>query len=261
MDKIKNTLLILTLSFALLACNEEILHDLDELQANSVRVALAKAGIESWKEQRGSAWSVGVAGPDVTAALSLLDSKRIVRRPRHAPSSSSLVQTREERTYFVERTLSSGLEQTLERIPGMLEARVHIKYPQKSSYSQSRKAEAGSASVLLIQGKQVDTDLQAVKELVAGASGLPRESIAVVTVFENPKSNAQPSIADAAHLPVQEPQHSLSAKGRELINQYAFVVLPIVAVLLLGTLLKALIQRLRATQERLQLANSETQGA
>ncbi len=183
----RGLLLILAFCFlGILGCGEEILHDLDELQANRVRVALAKVGIEAWKEQRGTAWVVGVSSSEVGAALSLLDSKRVVRKANNShASSTSLIQSKEERRYFIERSLSRGLEQTLERIPGVLEARVHIKMLHGSRQSSSQRPVSGSASVLLIQAQSVEIAPNAIKELVAGASGLSREVIAVVSVIES----------------------------------------------------------------------------
>ncbi len=252
MNRIVQIVLLGLIQIGFVACDEEILHDLDELQANSVRVALAKAGIEAWKEQRGSSWSVGVSSPDVTTALSLLDSKRVIRRPRHAPSSSSLIQSREERTYFVERTLSTGLEQTLERIPGMLEARVHIKLAEKPSYSQSKKKRGGSASVLLIQSTSVDTDLQAVKELVAGASGLSEASIAVVTVVENPK--LEPTSPEPAE---QNTQPTFKEKITTSIRSHRSIILSFALVLFLGVGAHLVLRALKKTQERLRGTESE----
>ena len=172
----------------IIGCGEEILHDLDELQANRVRVALAKVGIEAWKEQRGTAWVVGVSSGEVAAALSLLDSKRVVRKANNShASSASLIQSKEERRHFVERSLSRGLEQTLERVPGVLEARVHIKMLHGNRSSTSQRPVGGSASVLLVQAKSVEIAPNAIKELVAGASGISREGIAVVSVIESEK--------------------------------------------------------------------------
>ena len=178
-------LLSFVVLLAFTACEEKILHDLDELQVNQVRVVLARAGIEATKVREGALWSVSVAAAEATRALTHLEESRVLKKNlrKFDDESSSLIQSREERTHFLERKLSWGLEQTLERIPVVLEARVHLYLEPGEKLALLPEKKRQSASVLIVSTEEGAIDVESVKELVAGASGIESASVTVVLSY------------------------------------------------------------------------------
>ena len=158
------------------ACKESILHDLDELKANQVKLILARQNIPAFKTRDGGGWSIKVSKSDVDRALQLIDRSRMLKRSvqRNTEDSSSFVRSREERQRWVERKLAWSLEDTLESYPGVLEARVHIHMSDSKSLAGSKPR--SRASVLLVGEQSIA--LEKVKQLVSGASGV--ESVNVV---------------------------------------------------------------------------------
>lgn len=192
----------LALSILMLGgCREAILHELDELAANRVKVVLASAGIPASKERDGSKWRIMVSKEDVTAALSQIESSRILKPDllRTVERSGGLVESREERAFFIERQLSLNLETTLERLPNVLEARVHLT-GYGGDKGRLRPQPPSSASVLLIAGHgEARISEQDIRRLVSGASGIPATGISVLISQAN----------RAAQLPIQAaPQES-----------------------------------------------------
>ena len=92
---------VLMLALFLAACREEVMHDLDERQANLAKVALEDIGVSAEKKRQGSGWSIAVQGGDAGRALALLEERRIGRKSQELPgeSSKSLVPGKEEREY------------------------------------------------------------------------------------------------------------------------------------------------------------------
>lgn len=165
-------------------CREVILHDLDEQQANQVIVLLGKRGIESTKARDGASWNVEVRRVAAAEALQAVEEGRIIRRDLKSlgEQSRSLVPQREEREYFRERKLAWSLEQTLERLPGILEARVHLHLAPLDTLEIRKGAIKESASVLLVtcEGAKVNEEL--VREIILGAAGVARTGTAVIVV-------------------------------------------------------------------------------
>jgi type III secretory pathway lipoprotein EscJ len=188
---------ILTLS----ACQESLLHGLDELRANRVLVALADAGIQAKKKQAGSLWDVQVSNSDTTHALKVLEAHRLLRRDlgRAATKESSLIKTREERKIFLERHLAWSIEHTLEAIPQVLEARVHLCMHVANDMRLREKEKPQSASVLIVHGEDSTIDLSQVKQIISGAAGIDEKSITVIaSVRKGPQLDLDVAIGDAA---------------------------------------------------------------
>jgi len=185
-SRIRPLFSLLLLLLVVFGCKEKILHGLDEQKANRVRVLLAEAGVQTKKVRDGSGWDVSVSKSQVTLALSALQRGRFLTTSSLPPmSSNSLVQSREERGYFLERNIAANLEHTLARLPGVLEARVHIKFARDNGMSLLPKAERESASVLLVHSAGLEIDSSAVKNLVSGASGVKTDYVAIIAVAEN----------------------------------------------------------------------------
>lgn len=177
--------LVLCLAFS--GCREEILHDLSEGQANQVRVVLAQEHIPAEKFREGKLWSISVRNGDVTRALAGLEASRVLRRElqRSVEAGSSLMQSPEERFQHLERNTAWNLEQTLERMPLVLEARVHLSLQREVLGDAMFSDQKSTASVLIISATPERVDETEVQRLVAGASGLSAPGVTVVVAKAN----------------------------------------------------------------------------
>ncbi len=178
----KYKLVVIFIALLFTACQEQIVHNLDEVQANNMKVALAKTGIPAKKIKEGDAWSISVSSSLAEASLRKLTSDRLLSRIDEVPEgpSSSFIQSPEERTYLLERKLARNLERTLERIPGVLEARVHINQHANNALEILGKEKGETASVLLISVGNHSLSEEEVKKIVEGASGVEAKKIAVI---------------------------------------------------------------------------------
>ena len=177
--------LLLILLLSVTGCDETILHDLDELEANSVRVVLSRAGIDAKKVREGTSWSIAVEAETATRALAQVDESRVLKRSLRKVSeqSKSLIQTREERKHFLERQLAWNLEDTLETLPSVLEARVHLFLTSEDQLTLRSKQPKQSASILIISERPEEVDRDHVKQLISGAAGVKPETVSVLVSF------------------------------------------------------------------------------
>jgi type III secretory pathway lipoprotein EscJ len=181
---------LLVLAVLACGCKETILHDLSELQANQVRIVLSRSNISAEKVREGNVWSVTVPSSRATAALALLAEERVLKpRPEIEEDSNSFIQSYEERTRKQERSLAVGLEHTLERIPGILEARVHLHFSRERMLQLVPEQPKHSASVVLLIPERTKLDESHIQALVAGASGIANEDISVIA-FESRVTSA-----------------------------------------------------------------------
>ena len=191
---------ILLLLLLLSGCKKAILHKLDELEANRVLVVLIDAGIVVDKKQEGNQWNVVVESSSVAKALKVLEESRILKHDlvRVQSAQSSLIQSREEREHFLERQLSLGLEQTLEAVAGVLEARVHLhKMPTDEFRNKAKKQD--SASVLILSSSTVKINEDQIRNIVSGASGIGSQFITVVISSKSNEVQKDLLSADRLH--------------------------------------------------------------
>ena len=167
----------------LTGCQDQIVHNLGEEEANELLTRLHDGSITGEKiRQPDGKWSIAVDRDETLAALKFLSDSRMLRGYGRAPTErSSVVSSREDQRFRFERSLSWEIEQTLSSIDGVLESRVHLNLPATDPlFGQPIKNEPGSASVLVITDRaRPEIELQ-LKSLVAGASGITSERIAVV---------------------------------------------------------------------------------
>ena len=164
-------------------CDEEILHSLDENQANRVKLVLAQTGIVAEKIQENGSWALRVSGAEVTPALAALSRSRTLQREltRKSELPAGLLQSKEERSRFAERELAWNLERTIESLPGVLEARVHLFLVAPSMLEVQEHAAEQSASALLILETGVKVEEQKIREIISGASGIQPQRVTVLS--------------------------------------------------------------------------------
>ena len=226
---VRKLCVLVFLCLALSGCQEVILHQLDELQANKIRVVLAKHGIEATKERNGELWNVSVAANDVPKALTYLDNERVLQRGirRNQTQSSGFLQSRREKEYAMERNLSWSIERTLEAIPYIREARVHLRMAE-GEIPLFEKQRSKSASVLVVaSGKQ---NLSYIKKLVSGASGIDANEVEVIVV----RARQEPSVVETRPIPLDE----VSAPNEYVVllkknRHLALIPLPFILILII----------------------------
>src|SRR5512133_1598028 len=177
---------------ALAGCaREELLHGLDEPQANEVLVALDEGGIRADKARGDGAdagWTVSVARGDASRAHRVLADRAL---PRARPAGfgevfgkGSMVPTPTEEHALYLHALGGELARSVEAIDGVVEARVHVGLPQPDPLRPGERA-APRAAVLVKCRPASCAAVRAlepgIRSLVAGsADGLDAGAVSVV---------------------------------------------------------------------------------
>ncbi len=236
------------LGFALLlsACKETILHDLKESQANEVKVTLSQAGIVAEKIFAGSGWNVEVPDDQATSALATLRESRVLEKHLEdvVEPPKGLIPSREERYHYLERQLALSLEDTLERIPQVLEARVHLYLQKPDAFDYSGKALRHTASVLLLVEEEgnpgTSSSLQEtqIKQLIAGATNVQLGDITVIISRQSRTPLAVPTEHSPASLPSDAPvQDGVQAVSGSSFSSTFQVWLGVLLLASIGTIL------------------------
>lgn len=238
--------------FLATACNERILHDLDEMRANQVMVVLSEAEISAGKEREGSHWSIAVSRSEVASALRAIEESRVLRRDleRSTEQSDSFLRSKEERAYTIERETAWGLERTLEQLPGVLEVRVHLSRTGKEHQIFEEESVHDSASVLVIAAPGRSPDETQIRKLVSGAAGVDTEKVIVLVTHSLAASEgASKAEALAPVVSAESPIPSHREFFRSLLGSAGLTkILAIAAGLLGGALI--LVWNLRREHER-----------
>lgn len=181
-NRFVDILTALALLMLLGGCDEQIVHDLSEREANRVLTVLADTDISAKRlKQPDGSWAVAVASGDAIKAIKMLsDQPKILDRKLTQQTNSSMISSRQDERFRFERSLSHEIETTLLSIPGVLESHVHLNLPVTDPlFGRPLAKQSGSASVLLVVRDNAP-DSAEVASLVSGAAGIPLSSIMVV---------------------------------------------------------------------------------
>lgn len=211
---------------------EEILHGIDEAQANRIIVALDEAGVAAEKrrdEGSDGTWRVGVAPADAVQAQRLLAEREL---PRSIPEGfgevfgkGNIVPTPSEERALYLHALSGELARSLEAIDGVLEARVHLALPPLDPLRS--EAAAPTAAAVLIKARpgaraSLDELAPGIRSLVAGAvSGLAPAAVSVVVAEMAPPRASVPPL----HKPQRGVFLALAAAAALLASALAVLAL------------------------------------
>lgn len=165
----------LALLFACAGCREAVIHDLDEASANRVQLSLLNAGVVAAKTRSGERWSIEVGSDDLIAALEIVEASRVVRRHATAPlPAPSMLMSREERAELLLRNRALLIERTIEGLPEVLEARVHVGGGARES-----------ASVVAVVGRELPQTVEEIRALTAASLGVAPQLINVLVRTES----------------------------------------------------------------------------
>ncbi len=174
----------------LFGCSVPVAGGLSEVDANEVLVALEQDGVVATKEaepEQERGYRVLVGRDDASAAITVLTRKSLPRVGSpgvlDALGKGALVPSRSSEHAKVVIGTAGELERSLNRLDGVLSARVHLAVLQKDSLSFGEPERAPTASVLLrYRGATPPITPQDVQRLVAGAvPGLQAEAVTVVS--------------------------------------------------------------------------------
>jgi type III secretion protein J len=179
---------ILLLSLALAGCGVELEHGLDERQANEVASVLESAGIGADKvpeEGQANAYKIVVSRGEAGRAFALLEARDLPRRPLRGlsdtfASGTILPSPVEDRARYA-AALAAELERSLQEVPGVVSARVHLALPPEEPLVGDAAHPRPTASVLLKTQRALPLTDADIKRLVAGAvHGLAPADVGVV---------------------------------------------------------------------------------
>ena len=183
---------ILLLLLLLVSCKSSLFENIDEEQANRIIAVLSEHGIAGFKERNDDkTWNVTVDTGNMVAAT---DITREYALPRGGHTNLGELFSRqglisnpgEDRVRYV-YGMTQELSETLEKIDGVLVARVHIVEPQRDPLM--RQVTPPSASVMLRY--RSDYNIEGMREkilgLVAGSvEGLTPERVSLTFIPVSP---------------------------------------------------------------------------
>jgi type III secretion system YscJ/HrcJ family lipoprotein len=182
-------------ALVVVGCSAPVATDLEESEANEIVVALEESGIGADKATlRGDRFEIRVAARDLGDALRALDAADLPREREEGfealMDESSLVPSASEESTRRTAAVSAELARSIERLPGVVDARVHLSVPERGRFSDA-PALAPRGSVLVRHEEGASIDPERVRALVCGAvSGLSRADVEVVSVEVPPRATS-----------------------------------------------------------------------
>lgn len=174
------------------ACSETVLRTTREAEASRAAGALERHGVpaklEATQRGRESSFELRVAADDAPQARAILAAYGLPRAPRAGSAtlaaSGGLVPSPAEERARLAAAVSLDVEQSLESIDGVLEARVHVAFPlgEDPAFAPEAEFRPPRASVLVRHRADAPAPAAAdVRRLVVGAvDGLAPEAVEVV---------------------------------------------------------------------------------
>jgi type III secretion protein J len=171
---------------------QELQTGLAEREAQEIIVILREQGIDAAKaavvKDQEESWTVYVRGGDqnLFPAWRILQERGLPRPQSQGLSEvfsdSGLIPTASQEKARMIVGMSGELSQTLETLPGVVDARVHVVLPDNSPLVPEEQRNPATASVLIkYQGDSLPLEIGQVRQLIAhGVDGLVEENVAVV---------------------------------------------------------------------------------
>lgn len=178
---------LVAVALGLAACSTTLERGLTEPQADEIARALGEHGIGATKEAErgGDAFSILVAEGDVASALTVMRDEGLPRRDAagtaEAYAEPSLIPTAGEERARRSAAIAADLARSIEAMPGVHDARVHVGMIDPSVVAIDDEPAATTASVLVRTRDGAHVDEGGVRTLVVGAvPGLRPENVGIV---------------------------------------------------------------------------------
>lgn len=250
--KLNKWLLLCLLFFA--SCSKmAIYHDLSEVEANEILVALQDRGIDAQKvkevKSQQVTWSIQVPNKDASAAQKILVENNLPRKRELGFSGickeKGLIPTPDEEKCRKILALKGEIINSLEKIPGVIEADVVLNIPEISEFaSETQASKRPTASAVLKVRKSTEgleiTEPKAQRFISNSVENLdPRDVSVVITYMQGPEDVARQSAGSAKLVSIAGLK--MDAPSKDTFKVYALSVLILlvgVSVALVFTLLK-----------------------
>jgi type III secretory pathway lipoprotein EscJ len=179
---------------SLTACDVTLLREIPPDQADHLLHALERSGIVARAASEPGGTRIDVEPASVPTAVAVLEQRRCELQGAAPPRAAWLVTPAEERAQE-SLALSRELERSLLDLPSVWQARVHVSLASGPASLPEAQTPA-AASVLLVRGVSADSQVQAARELVAGAvPGLVPAAVRVVETVRAPAASPNPQFA------------------------------------------------------------------
>ena len=192
------------IAIAFTACQVEVLHDLQEVDANAVVGALDRSGIRAEKIRstvgNKTTYTVSVPRSRSSDAWVILRHHKLPTPPKlglaEVFGEVGLVPTPTQERALLEHAVAGEITQTLQAIGGVEEARVRVVIPRRRLLDSKAKAEPRASVLLKVQGDLAlaESDVQ---RLVAGAVEALEPSAVQVAVVRSGGASIPPSATSA----------------------------------------------------------------
>lgn len=195
-----------------LACKEAVLNDLSEKKAASALIELHQHGITAKKVRSAAGWSVLVDTANVAMASAALSRRGFLRTEVKEESSSRLLLSRSERALYTQRAISARLEETLETLPEVYDAKVNLNLASQDSLLLQDSSNHSSASAVLIVGARFALSEESLRRIIRGAAAIENSRIEILLVEDVRFDGLYPT-ASAPAAQSQTPQEDAKSKG------------------------------------------------
>jgi type III secretion protein J len=189
----RRALILLPVLLLLVGCRTSLFEGLDEDQANHIVAALSHHGINGYKERNPDrTWNISVDDADAVVATELASAYALPRggHPNLGElfSRQGLISSPEEDRVRYVYGLSQEISETLEKMDGVLLARVHIVLPEKDPMDPAQDTPP-SASVMMRYRSDYNLEpmRDRIRALVAGGvEGLTPARVSLTLVAVTP---------------------------------------------------------------------------
>lgn len=174
MKRIKKTVCLVAFSVILIAgCQQAALHQtLQEIEADEILVLLQQNGIEAKKEKEVSgqdiSWKVTVQEREVARARQILIANNLPRRRELGLSGvykdKGLIPTPDEQKARFLLALKGEIINSLQKIPGIVDADVVLNVPDQSEFSDPDQAKQRPTASVVVRTRNDEWVAQAVTE-------------------------------------------------------------------------------------------------
>jgi type III secretion protein J len=229
-------------------CGLELEHGLDERQANQVVTLLESHGISADKTpEDGQSYKITVPRADGARAFSLLEAHDLPKRGQKGLaetfSAGGLLPSAVEERARLGAALSAELEHTLEGLPGVTSARVHLALPESDPLSGEGARPRPTASVLLKTTQPLGVADSELKKLVSGAvNGLQAADVSVVVATVAAPAPGAPLEQVG---PVRVARESRTTLAAFTVSMLAAILVLSIVVILCAVRIGALRKRVR----------------